>query len=128
VTFHLYGSRSYLETTTAADWSFIGYDEALEGALQQAALHRLSGGKPLALRSSTLELQFALVRAGGGVAALPDFIAADDPLLLRARRDKIAQREVWLVFHTDLKRSTPVQTVVTCLREFLRRKLAAADR
>jgi DNA-binding transcriptional LysR family regulator len=128
VTFHLYGSRAYLDTTTAADWTFIGYDEALEAAPQQAAVRRLAGGKPPALRSSTLELQLALVRAGGGVAALPDFMAAGDPVLSRARRDKIAQREVWLVFHTDLKRSAPVRTVATRLREFLRQKLAAANR
>jgi DNA-binding transcriptional LysR family regulator len=128
VTFHLYGSRAYLETTATADWTFIGYDEGLEGAPQQAAVQRLAGGKPLALRSSTLELQLALVRAGGGVATLPDFIAAGDPVLARARRDKIAQREVWLVFHTDLKRSVPVRTVATGLREFLRQKLTAVDR
>ena len=124
VTFHLYGSRTYLETTGASDWAFIGYDEALEAAAQQAALRRLAGDKPLALRSSTLELQLALVRAGGGVAALPDFIAAGDPSLARARREKVAQRDVWLVFHTDLKRSAPVRTVATSLREFLRMKLA----
>jgi DNA-binding transcriptional LysR family regulator len=128
VTFHLYGSRAYLETTSDSDWTFIGYDEALEGTAQQTAIRRLAGGNPLALRSSTLELQLALVRAGGGVAALPDFIAADDPVLARARREKIAQREVWLVFHTDLKRSAPVRTVATRLREFLREELAARSR
>jgi DNA-binding transcriptional LysR family regulator len=128
VTFHLYGSRAYLDTTNAADWSFIGYDEALEGAPQQAEVRRLAAGNPLALRSSTLELQLALVRTGGGVAALPDFVAAGDPVLSRARRDKIVEREVWLVFHTDLRRSAPVRTVATYLREFLRQKLAAAGR
>jgi len=128
VTFHLYGSRAYLETTSDTDWTFIGYDEALEGTAQQAAIRRLAGGNPLALRSSTLELQLALVRAGGGVAALPDFIAADDQVLARARREKIAQREVWLVFHTDLKRSAPVRTVATRLRDFLREELAARSR
>lgn len=128
VTFHLYGSRAYLKNTRAPDWVFIGYDEALEGAVQQTAIHRLTGGKPLALRSSTLELQLALVRAGGGVAALPDFIAAGDPVIVRARRDKIAQREVWLVFHTDLKRSAPVRTVASCLRQFLQKKLKTVDR
>jgi DNA-binding transcriptional LysR family regulator len=127
VTFHLYGSRAYLETTTASDWTFIGYDETLEGAPQQVAVRRLAVDKPLALRSNAVELQLALVRAGGGVAALPDFIAAGDPVLSRARRDEIAKREVWLVFHTDLKSSAPVRTVATCLREFLRQKLAAAE-
>lgn len=125
VSFHLYGSRSYLHATPASDWSFIGYDETLDTAPQQATVRRLAGNKPLALRSSTIELQLALMRAGGGVAALPDFIAAADPTLARARRDEIARREVWLVFHTDLKSSVPVRTVATFLRDFLREHLAA---
>jgi DNA-binding transcriptional LysR family regulator len=125
VTFHLYGSRTYLDTTSASDWTFIGYDEALDATPPQAALRRLAGDKPLALRSSTIELQLALVRAGGGVAALPDFMAAGDPVLSRARKEEVARREVWLALHTDLKSSVPVRTVATCLREFLREQLAA---
>jgi DNA-binding transcriptional LysR family regulator len=125
VSFHLYGSRAYLDATPASDWAFIGYDETLDAAPQQATVRRLAGKKSLALRSSTIELQLALVRAGGGVAALPDFIAAVDPLLAKARRDEIARREVWLVFHTDLKSSVPVRTVATSLRDFLREHLTA---
>jgi DNA-binding transcriptional LysR family regulator len=125
VTFHLYGSRAYLDATTASDWTFIGYDEALDATPQQEAVRRLAGDKPLALRSSTVELQVALVRAGGGVAALPDYIAAGDPALSRARPEEMARREVWLVFHTDLKSSAPVRTVATWLREELPRRLAA---
>jgi DNA-binding transcriptional LysR family regulator len=125
VTFHLYGSRTYLDSTDSSDWTFIGYDEALDATPPQAALRRLAGDKPLALRSSTIELQLALVRAGGGVAALPDFMASGDPVLARARKEEIARREVWLALHTDLKSSVPVRTVATCLREFLREQLAA---
>jgi DNA-binding transcriptional LysR family regulator len=125
VSFHLYGSRAYLDATPASDWAFIGYDETLDAAPQQATVRRLAGKKSLALRSSTIELQLALVRAGGGVAALPDFIAAVDPLLAKARRDEIARREVWLVFRTDLKSSVPVRTVATSLRDFLREHLTA---
>jgi DNA-binding transcriptional LysR family regulator len=127
VTFHLYGSREYLDATADADWAFIGYDESLDATPAQAAVRRLAGDHALALRSSTVELQLALVRAGEGVAALPDFIAADDPALSRARPDEISRREVWLVFHADLKSSVPVRTVATGLRECLRRKLVAAQ-
>lgn len=126
VTFHLCASSEYLESTSPSDWAFIGYDETMESAAQQTALLRFAGDNPLALRSSTLELQLALVRAGGGIAALPDFITSSDPLLVRARREKIAQREVWVVFHTDLKRSVPVRTVANCLREYLKGKLRSA--
>ncbi len=128
VIFHLYGNREYLKATAVSDWAFIGYDELLDATPPQVALRRLAGDEPLALRSSTVELQLALVRVGAGVAALPDFIAAGDPMLSRAQPDEIARREVWLVFHTDLKSSVPVRTVANGLREFLRTKLATAGK
>jgi DNA-binding transcriptional LysR family regulator len=124
VTFRLYGSRTYLEGTAAPDWSFIGYDEALDATPQQLAVRRLAGDQPLALRSSTVELQLALARAGGGVAALPDFIAASDPALALASENEMVRREVWLVLHTDLKSSAPVRVVAGFLREALQRQLA----
>jgi DNA-binding transcriptional LysR family regulator len=123
VTFHLYGSREYLDAIADSDWAFIGYDESLDATPAQVAVRRLAGDQALAMRSSSVELQLALVRAGGGVAALPDFVAAGDPRLARARPDEISSREVWLVFHTDLKSSVPVRTVATGLREFLKRNL-----
>ncbi len=75
-----------------------------------------------------MELQLALVREGAGVAVLPDFIAAGDPTLSRARPGDISKREVWLVFHTDLKSSAPVRTVANGLRESLRAKLATVGK
>jgi len=126
VIFHLYGSREYLDATPDPEWTFIGYDESLDATPPQAALRRLARDEPLILRSSTVELQLALVRAGGGVAALPDFIAAGDPMLSRAQPNEISKREVWLVFHTDLKGSAPVRAVATGLREYLRNRLMKA--
>lgn len=123
VVFHLYGRPDYLKATAAPDRSFIGYDEVLDTAPQQVAIRRLAGGTPLALRSSTIELQMALARAGGGVVVLPDFLAAGDPLLVRAADEEIIKREVWLIFHTDLKGSAPVRAVANCLRETLSREL-----
>jgi DNA-binding transcriptional LysR family regulator len=124
VVFHLYGSREYLKATKGSDWTYIGYDESLDSSPPQVVLQKLAGDEPLGLRSSTLELQVALVRAGAGVAALPDFITADDPMLSRARPEAISKREVWLAFHSDLKNSVPVRTVANSLRESLRKELA----
>ena len=123
VAFHLYGSPDYLSATAVPDRSFIGYDEELDAAPQQVAIRRLAGATPLALRSSTIELQMALARAGGGVVAVPDYLAAREPLLVRATDDEIVRREVWLIFHTDLKSSAPVRAVANCLRETLSRAL-----
>jgi DNA-binding transcriptional LysR family regulator len=122
--FHLYGSRDYLKHAAPSDWSFIGYDEALDETPQQAALRRLAGKNGIELRASTIEMQLALVRSGGGVAVLPDFIVTEASNLVRARADEMARREVWLIYHSDLKTSLPVRTVVTGIRDFLKGRLA----
>jgi hypothetical protein len=64
VTFHLYRSREYSDATADSNWAFIGYDELLDATPAQAAVRRLAGDQALALRSSTMELQLALIRAG----------------------------------------------------------------
>jgi DNA-binding transcriptional LysR family regulator len=122
--FHLYGSRAYLKGTAPSDWSFIGYDEALDEIPEQTALRRVAGKKGIELRASTIEMQLALVRSGGGVAVLPDFIVTEASNLARARADEMVRREVWLVYHSDLKTSLPVRTVVSGIRDFLKNKLA----
>jgi DNA-binding transcriptional LysR family regulator len=67
IAFHLYGSPEYLASTGPADRSFIGYDEGLDDAPQQIAVRRLAAGSELALRLNTVELQIAMVKAGGGL-------------------------------------------------------------
>jgi hypothetical protein len=55
------------------------------------------------------------------LAALPDF-PAGDPSLVRAMTDEIVRREVWLIFHADLKGPAPVRLIAECLREPLSRQ------
>lgn len=80
----LYGSAIYLQQTSREDWSFIGYLESMNTAAQQAALIHLMDGRSFDIRASTLEIQYALVREGGGVAMLPDFMAEGDSALVPA--------------------------------------------
>jgi DNA-binding transcriptional LysR family regulator len=123
IAFRLYGNPEYIASTAPEDRSFIGYDEELDGAPQQVAVRRLAEGADLALRLNTVELQIAMAKAGGGLAMLPDFLASGDPSLTPASDDEVVDREVWLVFHTDLKGSAPVRLVADCLRDHLPRKL-----
>lgn len=123
ITFRLYGNPEYLASTAPDDRSFIGYDEELDGALQQMAVRRFAGAAELALRLNTVELQVAMVKAGGGLAMLPDFLAAGNSSLALASDEAAIDREVWLVFHTDLKGSAPVRLVADCLRDHLPRQL-----
>jgi DNA-binding transcriptional LysR family regulator len=118
LTLRLYGSPAYLNQTQPEDWSFIGYIESMDAASQQAALIQQMAGRSFCIRASTLEIQYALVREGGGVAMLPDFMAESDSALVPAAADQQPViRDVWLVLHPDLKGSAAIRAVVKSIRE-----------
>lgn len=101
--FSLYADPAYLAETREADWSFIGYEETMASSPQETMLARIAGGRPVAIRATALEFQLAAVKAGGGVALLPDFMAADLNLTTLPLPDGPLTRELWLVVHTDIK-------------------------
>ncbi len=116
--FRLYAAPAYLAETSETDWRFIGNEGPMAGAPQQAALERLSGKDRFAFLADHAEIQVALARAGAGIAMLPDFMIGKDEALVPARPDDPPLlREIWLVFHTDMKASAPVRAVIDCLRE-----------
>ena len=121
LSFQLYGSRAYLDQTSPADRVFIGYDESMDMTAQQAALIRQMEGRSICLRANTLEVQHALVRESGGVAMLPDFMGGNDSTLAPAAAGQpLVMRDVWLVFHPDMKGSAVIRAVVNAVREDFR--------
>lgn len=114
--FRLYASKDYLEATSPAQWTFIGYDESMDGSPQQMRLVELAAGRPIALRSSVLEFQVATARLHGGVVMLPDFAAAGIGDLLPVEDAPSITREVWLVVHSEVKEMPPVRTVMDAVR------------
>jgi len=121
VNFRLYAHPDYLATTPEAKWVFIGYDASMDSAPQQLAMARMAQGRPIAIRTNSLALQLSLVRESGGVAMLPDFITAGEPLVRAGLH--VVRRDVWLVIHSDMTGSGPVQAVAATLREDLRARL-----
>ena len=118
LTLRLYGSPAYLNQTLPEDWSYIGYVESMDAASQQAALMQKMKDQSFSIRASTMEMQHSLVREGGGVAMLPDFIAVNDSAIIVATSDQSpVAREVWLVFHADMKGSAAIRAVVNSIRE-----------
>ena len=119
ITFHFYASPAYLAATASERWSFIGYGDAIMAdAPQSRRLQDFADGRPVGFLANTQELHLAAARAGGGVAILPDFLAADDPAL--ARVDDGAnplRREIWLAVHADLRTAPAVRVVVNALKE-----------
>ena len=101
--FSLYADPTYLAATPEADWSFVGYEETMASSPQERMLARIAGARAVAIRATALEIQLAAVKAGGGVALLPDFMAADMNLTRLPLPDDPLTRELWLVVHTDIK-------------------------
>lgn len=116
--FRLYAHPDYLASTPEAQWRFIGYDGPPTRAPQQAAAEIFADGRPFCFCANGVEIQQAAARAGAGVAALPDFLAANDPQLTPAAPDaSLISRDIWFVTHADLRRSAPAQAVLARLRE-----------
>lgn len=115
--FRLYASPAYLSATPESEWSFIGYDGPAGRAPQQVALETFAADRPFSFLASSLEIQQAAARAGAGIAALPDFMARPDPGLAAVSGALLISRDIWLVVHSDLRRSAAVRVVLGALRE-----------
>jgi DNA-binding transcriptional LysR family regulator len=111
----LYAAHGYTGRPEA-DWEFLGYDESLREVPQQQWLDRIANGRRFPFRSNDLAALLHAARAGLGLAALPDFLAANDRSLcaVPAPVDS-ALRELWLVMHPDVRRSPRVRLVADLL-------------
>lgn len=105
-----YAARDYLAAHRPAARDYIGYDDSLEHVPQQRLLLKQAGGRPLVFTANDLASLHQAARGGLGIAALPHFLAAQDPLLRRLPVDATAgDREIWLLVHPDLRRSPRVR-------------------
>jgi len=121
IPFALYGSADYLDRTPADQMTFIAYDESMEQTTQQLWLMKQAGDRPILLRSNDLNIQAMAAKAGVGLAALPYFLGEQYSLRSTAIFGPGLEREVWLVTHSDIRNSAPVQSVMTFLTQCLAR-------
>ena len=95
-----------------ADWSFIGYDGALAHTPHHHWFEGHVGDRPVVLRTSDVNSQFAAARDGLGVAMLPRFMADTDPDLVPVDPEaRPPVRTIWLVTHADIRKSPAVRAV-----------------
>lgn len=113
LTFSYYAARDYLVRTAAADYVFVGYPESLDASPQQRQVQAFADGRPLGLRSNSVELQIGAVRAGVGVALLADLpdVVADPTLAVLPDGAAVLVRELWLVVHRDQWQAPAVRAV-----------------
>jgi len=106
----LYGARRYLERTggvpgrdALGSHRIIGYIPDQIYAPELDYLSELLPGADANLRSSSINAQHRLCRAGAGLAILPDFIGAQDGELQRVLPDFALHRAFWIAIHQDVR-------------------------
>lgn len=111
--FSLYASPDYLASHVPEDYEFIGYDDSMDGTVQQTWLDAQADSRPVVFRSNSLDVQVAAARAGVGVAALPYFLGDwDDSLCAVEATGAPLTREVWLSIHNDLRHAPAIRSVM----------------
>ncbi len=114
----VYGSRSYLEGQAAlaapedlAAHALIGWEEGARGINAADWLAGMAPAAAVVYRSDSLLNQLVAAKAGIGLAVLPCYLGDPEPDLVRALPDPVPEleRELWLVTHSDLKRTARVR-------------------
>ncbi|WP_233787666.1 LysR substrate-binding domain-containing protein, partial [Pseudomonas yangonensis] len=80
-------------------------------------LAREHPGCKVALVTSSLPTQIAAVRAGLGLAVIPDFLAVKEDFIAVIPAEQLFSAELWLVTHADLVASARVRAVADFLSE-----------
>jgi len=74
-------------------------------------------------RTNSQMSQAAAARAGYGVALLPRYLTANDPVLVTVPfAEPLPNREVWLLVRRDLTKVPPIRTVADYLVDMFRRE------
>ncbi len=126
VPFEVYAARSLLNGARAdrVDWramDHVGWDT---GSRHLSLARWLEGhfSRPAAFSSNSMSTHLQWIRAGLGVGMLPRFVAAQESTLVRLPVEDPPLRELWLVYHRDLKSSLRVRAV----RQFVEDVVAGA--
>ena len=123
MTYSVYGTSEYLEHHPAVEGEpldgrhVIAWDDAHAHLPTAAWLAREHPGCRIALVTSSLAGQIAAVRAGLGLAVLPDFLAVANDLVRVIPSDRLFSDELWLVTHADLIASVRVRAVSNFLSD-----------
>jgi DNA-binding transcriptional LysR family regulator len=117
MTYSVYGSQAYLEENPAMQGQpldgrdFIAWDESHAHLPAAAWLAREHPRCKITLVTSSLPAQIAAVRAGLGLAVIPDFLAVGADFVRVISSDQMFSNELWLVTHADLVASARIRAV-----------------
>lgn len=131
MTHGVYGHRDYLARHPARDGdplagrAVVTWDEAHAHLPAARWLAQRAPDAHIVLATSTLRAQIAAVRAGLGLAVLPDFLATDPDFVRVLAPDEVFSDGIWLVMHADLAASNRVRAVADFLAETVAQAEAA---
>lgn len=113
--FEVYAARSLLNGARAdsVDWramDHVGWDSGSRH-LTLARWLESHFSRPAAFSSNSMSIHLQWIRSGLGVGMLPRFVAAQESTLVRLPVEDPPRRELWLVYHRDLKNSLRVRAV-----------------
>jgi DNA-binding transcriptional LysR family regulator len=125
ISYGLYGSVDYLRDRPPDTWDFLGLDETRDHAPQQKWLRTITGDRKLTLRASEYMTLIGAVRAGLGVAVLPQGMAYYDKSLKEVATSTLApSRDLWLVFHRDGGKALAIRAVIDHLTAIFKNEWA----
>jgi DNA-binding transcriptional LysR family regulator len=123
----LYASEAYLERAgrpdTPADLvahAKVGYVDDLVYTVELQYANEFLRDWHSVFEVSTAMGQLEVIRAGGGIGALHDFIAFGQPGLIRIFPDLAARRTYWTVWHENMQAARRVAAVASFLDDIVR--------
>jgi len=125
--FAIFASETYLKrrgtprtVAAAAAHDFIGFDEGLDHMSQVRWLYRNVPSPRFVLRASTITTQVIACAEGLGLALLPLFTASREPRLRQLFPRQVGPtRELWAVFHSDMRATLQISTFLRWVSEVL---------
>lgn len=121
MSYAVYAARDYIErhpqsgTDPFAGRAVISWDEAHSHLPAARWMAENASRATTVMLASSLPMQIAAVKAGLGLAILPDFLATAPHLLKVVPSDQLFDNSLWLVMHADLSASSRVRAVADFL-------------
>ena len=107
----LYGTREMVDRDPA-EWTFVGYDDALAHLPQHRWFEELIDGRRVAMRTNDVFAQCSAAAAGIGIAMVPCSLAQAHRDLIFVDDHRPPDRPLWLLVHPALRRSAAVDAVI----------------
>jgi DNA-binding transcriptional LysR family regulator len=113
IAYYLCGTPTCIANMRAGKASFITYDDGVPEIPETRWCERNVPRHAVRLRSNSLVVQSNAAQAGAGLALLPDYLIG--PSLQHVHEEAALYRDIWLIYHHDLKHVPRLRTAMRWL-------------